>query len=75
MNNKKAKERWMKIQDNNKKCCANCSQLCKYSSGDYICYFLTSKKEVKNSGVIIHADELSMVRGKCFDKYNGLNLK
>lgn len=34
MNNKKNKQKWLNIQDNNAKCCANCSQLEKDLSGN-----------------------------------------
>lgn len=35
MNNKKNKQKWLNIQDNKAKCCANCSQLEKDLSGNY----------------------------------------
>lgn len=75
MSNKKNKERWQRIQNNKKKCCRNCSQLQRGTDGNYFCGFLKYKGEYAGAFVWIGVDELDRVRGICFDKYNGLNLK
>lgn len=73
MSNKKDKEKWQRIHDNDKKRCINCSQLKKHYDGDYICYFLKSAKDHPNGGVIIRNPNRLNVT--CFDKWNGKNLK
>lgn len=75
MSNEREKERWLKIQENKQKCCINCSQLMPYYTGEYICYYLKSKDDRPRGGVIIHANDINKIHARCFDKYNGLNLK
>ena len=75
MSYKKDKERAIKIRENKKKCCKNCSQLFPRESGEYGCCFLKSKNDIPGGGIIIRATDLDKVRGRCFDEYNGLNLK
>ena len=74
MSNEKEKAKWLKIQENKKKCCANCTQLAKYDSGEFICHFAKSKDDIYGGGVIIHFNDIHRPR-KCYDIYNGLNLK
>ena len=73
MSNKKDKIKWQNKQENNKKRCINCSQLCKDSSGQYICYFLKSPNDIPNGGCLIK--DPYKLNVACFDRNNGLNLK
>jgi hypothetical protein len=75
MSNKKNKERWQRIQENSKKTCLNCSQLCKYRSGDYICYHLKTPDETPNGGCLHSPEYVKQVHALCYDKYNGKNIK
>lgn len=75
MSNKKDKQRWLNIQRNKEKCCANCSQLHKSTSGDYRCGFLKSPNDHAGAYVIIRANEINRQGKKCFDEYNGKNVK
>ena len=71
----KGKERWLKIQENKRKCCANCSQLMpNHQTGEYICYYLKSKDDYPRGGVLVSVKDIHRVRGICFDKYNGKNI-
>lgn len=72
MSNKKDKEKWKIIQENDKKRCINCSQLFKHTSGQYICYFLKSPKDIPLGGCIIH--DPNKLNVDCFDRNNGLNI-
>ena len=72
MSNKKDKEKWKRIQENDKKRCINCSQLFKHNDGDYICYFLKSPKDKPNGGMVVRNPNRLNVA--CFDRNNGLNI-
>ena len=75
MSNKKDKERWLRILNNSKKTCINCSQLCNYHTGEYICYYLKTPDEKPNCGCIHSSEYVKQVHALCFDKYNGKNIK
>lgn len=73
MSNQKDKEKWQRKQENDKKRCINCSQLCKDNRGQYICYFLKSPKDIPYGGCIINNPNRLNVA--CYDKYHGKNGK
>ena len=75
MSNKKDKERWLRILNNSKKTCINCSQLCNYHTGEYICYYLKTPDETPRGGCIHSLEYVKQVHALCFDKYNGKNIK
>ena len=66
MSNKKDKERWLKIQTNNKKTCENCSELFWNQDGNPCCRYGDT-----SGGYVIHNPiYIKQVHSKCFDKYN-----
>lgn len=66
MSNKKDKERWIKIQDNNKKTCENCSELFWNHEGNPCCRY----GDKSGSYVIHNPIYIKQVHAICFDKYN-----
>lgn len=75
MSNKKDKERWKRIQENSKKTCLNCTQLCKHYTGQYVCYYLKSPDEKPNGGVLCSEEYVKQVHAACYDKFNRKNIK
>ena len=75
MNNKKNKQKWLNIQDNKAKCCANCSQLEKDLSGNYKCMFSLTWNNRSGACFSIDAKHIFKPRRLCFEKYNGKNIK
>ena len=66
MSNKKDKERWIKIQANNKKTCENCSELFWNKDGNPCCSYGD-----KSGCYCIHNPiYIKQVHAECFDKYN-----
>jgi hypothetical protein len=66
MSNKKDKERWIKIQENNKKTCENCSELFWNKDGNPCCSYGD-----ESGGYVIHNPiYIKQVHAICFDKYN-----
>lgn len=77
MGNKKDKQRWLNIQENNRKTCLNCSQLIHDESGQYRCSFSKSKAEFENykiGGGLIISPSYAKQPHECFNRYNGKNL-
>lgn len=72
---KRNKERYLNIINNKNKCCANCSQLEKDKSGNYICQFSKSWDETSGACVLIQTNKIFQQGKICFDKYNGKNIK
>jgi len=68
MGNKKDKNRWIKIQENNKKTCENCSELEWNKDGNPCCQF---GDHSPGSCYCIHSlTYIKQVHAECFDKYN-----
>ena len=66
MSNKKDKNRWLKIQENQQKTCENCSELFWNSSGNPCCRYGDD-----SGGYCIHTPTyIKQVHSKCYDKYN-----
>ena len=72
---KKDKQRYFNILNNKNKCCANCSQLEKDNTGNYLCAFLNSWDETVYASVKIYPNRIFHQGKICFDKYNGKNVK
>ena len=73
MSNQKEKEHQQKIQENKKKTCKNCSQLFLDASGNPCCRYDDGTKS--HAGYAIHSLTYIKQTHKCFDKYNGKNVK
>lgn len=78
MGNKKDKQRWLNIQENNKKTCLNCSQLIHHSSGQYLCSFSKNKEDFEKAkkfgGGLLVSITYAKQPHECFNRYNGKNL-
>lgn len=72
---KQKKEKYLNIQKNKERCCANCSQLEKDNSGNYVCMFSNSWDEISGACVLINANKIFLQGKICFEKYNGKNVK
>ena len=72
---KKDKQRYLNILNNKNKCCANCSQLEKDNTGNYLCAFLNSWNETVYASVKIYPNRIFHQGKMCFDKYNGKNVE
>ena len=69
----KAKEKWKKLQEHNKKTCLNCSQLWWGNTGNPMCSYQIGKG-YPNGGVVHSISWIKHAHELCFDKYNGKNI-